>query len=349
MEQNPFSILQGIAGGYILSRCLHVVADLGVADVLEETPLTAADIAPLVGANTEALSRVLRLLAAHGVFQSQEGKYLHSPLSRMLRTDHPHSVRATVRNLGETSNWAAYQELEYSVRTGLPAGDKIYPGGTWAYKADHPEANSIFNQAMEIKARGQVANIIAAYDFSGFDVIGDIGGGHGHLLRAVLERVPTAKGVLFEQPHVIKELEDLASQRLILKSGDFFKDDLPVCDVYLLMEVIHDWDDDQSVSILKAVQRVAPPHSKILLIERVIPEDPGPDWSKVLDIHMLTVFGGRQRTRQEYEALLDKAGLSIEREITTRSDVSILEAATKNNLQKTVHKKETYVATSVLH
>jgi len=307
-----------------------VVAELGVADVLDETPLTATEIASAIGAHPEALNRVLRLLAAHGVFQLQGDKYIHTPVSRALRTDHPQSVRTTVRNIGSIKNWAIYQELEYSVLTGIPATEKVFPGGYWAYNAERPELNSIFNQAMEIKARAQVAGVIDTYDFSGLDVIGDIGGGHGHLLRAVLERVPTAKGVLFDQPHVIQEVGDLASERFMLKSGDFFKDDLPVCDAYLLMEIIHDWGDDEALKILKAVHRAALPHSKLLLIERIIPNDPGPDWTKILDIHMLTLFGGKQRTRQEYETLFDKAGFSLEREISTGSDVTILEAIAKN-------------------
>ncbi len=347
MEQNPLKTLQQLAGGFIISRCLHVVVDLGVPDVLGEDPLTAADIASLVGAHPETLHRVLRLLAANGVFQIEGDKYLHSPVSRMLRADHPHSLRASMRNLGKSINWESYKEMEYSVRTGLPAAEKVFSGGYWAYLAEHPEANSIFNEAMEIKARDQIAGVIATYDFSGFKVIGDIGGGHGHLLRAVLERAPSAKGVLFDQPHVIEEVGNLASERLILKSGNFFKDDLPVCDAYLLMEIIHDWGDDEALSILKAVHRVAPSYSKILLIERIIPDDPGPDWTKVLDIQMLTLFGGKQRTKQEYRALLDRAGLSIEREIDTQAGVSILEAASKNDRKWIGTEKENYISTSV--
>lgn len=327
IEPNPFSTLQQIAGGYCLPRCLHVVADLGVADVLDETPLTAADLASSVGAHPDALGRILRLLSAHGVFESQGDKFLHSPASRLLRTDHPQSMRAFARMFGLSINWATYGELGHSVRTGLPAGDKVIPGGFWAYFADHPEENGIFNQAMAAKAHGQVAGIIAAYDFSGFNVIGDIGGGRGHLLRAVLDRVPTAKGVLFDQPHVVEEPAGLASERLTLQSGDFFRDDLPVCDAYLLMEVIHDWGDDESVAILKAIRRVAPSHAKLLLIETIVPDDPGPDWSKMLDIHMLTLLGGKQRTRQEYEVLFDRAGFSFEREIDTGAGISILETA----------------------
>ncbi len=129
IETNPFSTLQQIAGGYCLPRCLHVIADLGVADVLGEIPLTAANLASAVGANPDALGRALRLLSAHGVFESQGDKFLHSPASRLLRADHPQSMRGFARMFGLGINWATYGELEHSIRTGLPAGDKVIPGG----------------------------------------------------------------------------------------------------------------------------------------------------------------------------------------------------------------------------
>lgn len=326
-EPNPFTTLQQIAAGYCLPRCLHVVADLGVADVLDETPRTAADLATSVGAHPDALGRVLRLLSAHGVFESQGDKFQHSAASRLLRTDHPQSMRSFARMFGFGINWATFGELEHSVRTGLPAGEKVLPGGFWAYFAEHPEKNSIFNQAMAAKAHGQVAAIVAVYDFSGFNLIGDIGGGRGHLLRAVLDSAPSAQGVLFDLPHVIEEAARVTSERLTLRSGDFFSGSLPVCDAYLVMEVIHDWGDEESVAILKAIRRAAPSHAKLLLIETIVPDSPGPDWSKMLDIHMLTLLGGKQRTRQEYGALFERSGFSVEREIDTGAGISIIEAA----------------------
>ncbi len=327
IEPSPFETLRQIAGGYCLSRGLHVVANLAVADKLDETPRTAAELAMSVGAHPEALGRVLRLLSAHGVFESRDGKFRHSPASRMLRTDHPQSMRDYVRMFGLPPFWAAFGEMEQSVRTGLPAGDKISAGGLWAYLAHHPEANAIFNATMVTKARAQIAGVLAAYDFSEFKRIGDIGGGRGHLLSAVLERVPTAKGVLFDLPHVVEGEAGPPSPRLTRQAGDFFKDELPACDAYLVMEVIHDWSDAESVSILKAIRRAAPSHAKLLLIEEMVPDDPGPAWSKVLDIHMLTLIGGKQRTRREYEALFDAAGFGFKREIDTGAGISILEAA----------------------
>ena len=326
-EANPFDTLQQMAAGYCLPRCLHMVANLGVADALEETPQTASDLAASVGAHPDALGRVLRLLAAHGVFEMQGGEtFRHTPASRLLRSDHPQSMLAFARMLGLPIIWSSFGAMEHSVRTGLPAAAEVFPGGFWEYLAQHPEEGRVFNAAMVAKAQGAVAGILASYDFSGFELIGDIGGGSGHLLRAVLDTAPTAKGVLFDLPHVIEEAAGMASERLTLQAGDFFRDALPSCDAYLLMEIIHDWADEESVAILQAVRRAAPSHAKVLLIERIVPDDPGPDWSKMLDIHMLALFGGHQRTRQEYEALLTKSGFVLLRDIDTRAGISILEA-----------------------
>ena len=324
---NPFDTLLQMAGGYCLPRCLHVVADLGIADALDETPRTASDLAASVGAHPDALGRVLRLLAAHGVFEMQGAEtFRHSSASQLLRSDHPQSMRAFARMLGLPIQWSSFGAMEHSVRTGLPAVAEVFPGGFWEYLAQHPEEGRVFNAAMVARAQGAVAGILASYDFSGFDLIGDIGGGSGHLLRAVLDTAPSAKGVLFELPHVIEEAADLASERLTLQAGDFFRDGLPSCDAYLLMEIIHDWADEEAVAILQAIRRAAPAHAMLLLIETIVPDDPGPDWSKVLDMIMLTLVGGRQRTQQEYEALLDQSGFVLEREIDTGAGISILEA-----------------------
>jgi hypothetical protein len=304
-----------------------MAANLGVADALDETPRTADDLAASVGAHPDALDRVLRLLAAHGVFQIQgDDKFSHSSASQLLRTDHPQSMRAFVQMFGLPILWSSFGAMEHSVRTGLPAASKVSPEGFWTYFAQHPEEGRVFNAAMVAKAHGAVAGILAAYDFSGFSLIGDIGGGSGHLLRAVLDAAPGARGVLFDLPQVIAEAAGVASARLTLQAGDFFRDPLPRCDAYLLMEIIHDWGDEESVAILRAIRRAAPAHAKLLVIETIVPDEPGPDWSKMLDIVMLTLLGGRQRTQQEYAELLAQSGFVLQREIDTRAGISILEA-----------------------
>ena len=326
MGANPFATLTHTAGGYCLPRSLHVVADLGVADALGEEPRTAAELAAAVGAHPDSLGRVLRLLAAHGVFEIQGDAVRHSPASRLLCSDHPQSMRAFAQMFGLPVFWATFEAMGHSVRTGEPATTEVFPDGFWAYLAEHPAAGRVFNAAMRAKAHGAVAGILAAYDFSGFSTIGDIGGGNGHLLRAILDAVPTAHGVLFDLPQVVEEAAGIASERLTLQDGDFFRDALPSCDAYLLMEIIHDWGDDESAAILRAVRQAAAPGAAVLVIEAIVPDDAGPDWSKMLDVHMLTLLGGRQRTQREYAALLAQSGFRFLREIDTGAGVSILEA-----------------------
>jgi len=323
---SPFETLEMIAGGACLPRSLHAVADLGVADALDEEPRTAAQLAKSVGAHPDSLARILRLLSAYGVFAMDGEKVRHSPASRLLRSDHPQSMRALARMFGLDVNWNAYSEFKHSVRTGLPATAKTLPRGFWAYFQENPEAGRIFNEAMVAKAQAQVPAVAAAYDFSRFDTIGDIGGGRGHLLQAVLKSNRSARGVLFDLPNVIQDAAAIAGDRIKLQAGDFFKDPLPACDAYILMEVIHDWADEESTAIFKAIRRATKPGATLLVIEQLVPNDPGPHWSKMLDIHMLTLVGGLQRTREEYEALLRRAGFSMVGERPTRSDVSILEA-----------------------
>ncbi len=322
---NPFDTLWSMATGYCLSRCLHTVADLGVADALDETPKTTADLAESVGANPDALGRILRLLASHGVFEMNDGMFGHSPASQMLRGDHPRSMRDHARMWGMPVFWRTFEAMGHSARTGLPAMPTVFPEGLWARFAEHPEEARVFNGAMVAKARGAISGILASYDFSGFAMIGDIGGGSGHLLRAVLDAAPDARGVLFDLPHVIEEAS-VSSERLELRGGDFFRDELPGCDVYLLMEIIHDWDDEKSVAILRAVRRAAVAGAKVLILESIVPEDSGPDRSKTLDIVMLTLLGGGQRTCEEYRELLERSGFALRREIDTKAGVSILEA-----------------------
>jgi hypothetical protein len=329
MTPTPHEVVMQMSAAWLLSRSLHVVADLGVADVLGETPQTAAALAQATGAHPQALERTLRLLSAHGVFATRDGMVSHTAGSRLLRTDHPQSLRSLVRMFGLPFNQGAYGFLEHSLRTGRPAVEKVAPAGMFTYLADRPQEARLFGEAMTAKARGHVAGILGAYDFSGFHVIGDIGGGHGHLLRAVLERAPAARGVLFDLPNVLREVGGLASERLLLQPGDFFSDPLPACDAYLLMEVIHDWGDEEAIAILKAVRAAAPAHARLLVIEQLVPDEPGPHWAKTLDVLMLAVTGGLQRTGQEYEALLASSGFRLERLIDTAGGIAIVEAVPK--------------------
>src|SRR3954471_8849664 len=323
---NPVDALLQLSAGYYVSRALHGVADLGVADVLGDTPQSTASLAAATSASPGALDRVLRLLALYGVFEYVDGVVGHTPASRLLRQDHPQSMRPLVRMFGLPGFWAAVGELGWAIKTGEPSANRALPDGLWGYLAQNPDASRIFGEAMTAKAQGHIGGIVNPYDFSTFKTIADIGGGRGHLIRAVIAATPGASGVLFDQPHVVKDAGLSASDRLHVVSGDFFNDPLPAADAYILMEVIHDWDDDASRRILRAVRRAAPPQAKLLLIEALLPNDSAPNWPTTLDIVMLTI-GGRQRTLSDYAELLSESGFAMTRDIDTHSGISIIEAS----------------------
>src|SRR5262245_37482448 len=327
MNDTPAETLLEVSMSHAIPRCLHVVADLGVADAIDAEPRTAEDLAAATGTNANALNRVLRALSAYKIFEARNGGWAHTPASRLLRSDHPQSMRSFVRMIGFPVYWDVFKSLEYTVRTGLSAGEKVVPGGMWNYLAENPEENRIFNEAMVGKAHAQVAGIIRAYDFSGFNSIADIGGGRGHLLQAVLATAPKAKGVLFDQPHVVEQASGIASDRLRLQAGHFFKDALPVCDAYLIMQVIHDWSDEEAARILRSIRRTAPDGAKLLLIESIIPEGSEPNWVTSMDLTMLTLLNGRERTEREYKALLSTAGFRLDRTIDVGLKTSIPESA----------------------
>ena len=307
IEQQPHEIVWTLTNAVVASKCLHVVAELGVADHVGNEPADVTELASRCGADSGALERVLHLLAAHGIFERQGAGYAHTEASRLLRSDHPMSMRAFSRMMGLPVFAATFENLEHSVRTGAPSVELVAPAGLWPYLQEHPGEAEIFGQAMTAKAAADIAAILAAYDFSRFGTIADIGGGRGHFLRAVLDAAPGAQGVLFDLPHVIESL-DVEHDRLTSQAGDFFVDPLPAAEAYVLMEVIHDWADAECVAILRAIRRAAAPGASVLVIEDVMPDDEADPRSQTLDIVMLAVTGGRERTASQLGELFDRAG-----------------------------------------
>jgi hypothetical protein len=319
---DPAKLVSDLSRGHIAARCLHIVAECGAADVIGPDGATPDAIAARTGLTADALDRMLRLLAAYGVFaHGPGGTYRHTPSSELLRSDHPSSIRSYVRMAGMPAYWDRLTELPSTARAGHPRYDMA---GLVEYYAAHPEESAIFNAAMVSKARTVLPAIAAGYDFSGFGTIVEVGGGRGHLLRAILERTSSARGVLFDLPQVIADAE--ASPRMTLLAGDLFVDPLPAADAYLLMDVIHDWDDRDAARILAAVRRAAHAQSRVLIIETLVPEAPGPHFGKMVDIIMMAVTGGRERTVSQYRALLAGAGFRLERVVPTASHHSVVEA-----------------------
>lgn len=322
---SPLDVILRTTGGYCVARALHVAADLGVADHIGGEGCSVDELARKTGADADALGRILRLLSAHGIFRADGDAVSHNPVSATLRTDHPQSARDLARMFGLPFVWETFEHFEHTVRTGRPAVEKALPEGVWAWLAERPEASAVFNGAMIGKSFGQVAAVVETFDFSRFRRIADVGGGRGHLLLAILDKYSAATGLLFEQPHVIDEVRGIASDRLQLQAGDFFTDELPNRDAYVLMEVIHDWADEKAVQILSTVRRSAPRGSALLLIEQLMPATPGPHWVKMLDVHMMALFAARQRSQSEYDGLAEQCGFRRVGVTDTPAGISVLE------------------------
>jgi len=319
---DPAALVADLSRAHIAARCLHVIADCGAADAIGDAGATPAEIATHTGFDADALDRMLRLLAAHGIFvRTADGRYEHTAASRLLRTDEPGSVRSYVRMGGLPAFWDRFTELGQTAREGQ---GRHHMASLVDYFAGHPEEAAIFNAAMVSKSRTVLPAVAAAYGFSAFATIADIGGGRGHLLKLILERTPRAHGVLFERQHVIADTEP--APRLELIAGDFFTDALPAADLYLLMEVLHDWDDADATGILGAVRRAARPGARVLIIEILVPDTPGPHAGKTRDIIMLAVTGGRERTQAQHATLLAASGFELTRVLPTASEYSLVEA-----------------------
>jgi C-methyltransferase len=325
-QQPPPDAIKALSTAGFAARCLHVVADLGVADRIGDQPVTISELASSCAADPDALDRVLRLLAAHGIFEWQHGSYSHTPSSRLLRSDDPMTMRPFAQMMGLPLYWGSLAEFKHSVQTGKPAVEILEPAGLWAYLQERPGEAEICGRAMTARASVDVGAVIAAYDFTRFRRIADIGGGRGHLLRAILEAAPGAEGILFDLPMVIDTLTAGDQPRLALHAGDFFADPLPSAESYILMKVLHDWADEQCVAILNAIRRAAPEGATVLVVEDLMPEDRADLGASIPDIVMLTMTGGRERTVDQLSNLFDAAGFEFVKVIDTRSSIHIVEA-----------------------
>lgn len=321
---DPAQTVTDLARAYWTSRCLHLVAELGVADALDEVPRTAAELAGKTGADANALHRVLRALVKHGIFELKDGRFAHNDASLLLRTGVPGSLRASARTFGLPLWWSAYGALGHSLKTGQPAVESVTGQNVFAYLGAHPEEAHSFAETMVAMSHRQIESILQAYDFRDARVIGDIGGGLGHLLKAVLDTSPQAQGVLFDRPEVIEKARAAPAERITYVAGDFFRDPIPACDLYLVKRVLHDWPDAQAAAILRNLRAGAPSGARILVLEGVLSEESLGPLAEV-DIEMLVMTGGRERTREDWDRVLGAADLSARRVLPAGPISSIIE------------------------
>src|SRR5215475_2588238 len=300
-----FAMLQMITGFWV-SRAIYVAAKLGLADLVKDSPKTANELARLTGTHSPSLYRALRALASVGVFTDDgQGRFAQTPLSETLRSDTPGSLRALAMvELGQ-EHYLAWGNLMHSVKTGEIAFDNLFKQSVWEYYARNPEDARNFNESMRGLSVMINAAVIKAYDFSGVDKIVDVAGGTGGLIGAILGAHPRMRGVLFDLPHVIAEagpMLDAAGvrDRCATAAGDFFGSVPEGGDVYAMKWIIHDWDDEKATSILKNIHRAMNEKGKLLLVEMVIPKGDQSDLSKLMDLEMMVMTGGRERTEAEF-------------------------------------------------
>lgn len=325
-KEHPAEPILLLATAYWASRCLHLVADFGIADALGDEPQPATALAAKTGTHPDGLHRVLRALANHGIFTLKDGRFSHNASSRLLRSDDPASMRSLARMMGLDFHWDVFRELGHSLKTGASAADKAIPGGLFEHLRMHPEDGRIFNEAMVGKSFGQIGPLLGAYDFTRFKTIGDIGGGVGHLLSAILKTAPAATGVLFDLPEVIAQAKSTPNPRVSYVAGDFFKDAIPPCDLYVMMTVIHDWSDTDSIAILKNVRAQAPAGARLLLAEAIIDESARGSFPIDLDIEMLVFASGRERTEGQWHGLLKEAGFKLVQAVPLAGITGLVEA-----------------------
>src|SRR5262245_7467627 len=317
VEAPPHAQLVQMAMGHWVSRIVHVAAALGLADLLAAGARTAEELAKPTGTQAASLYRLMRTLANLGILSERaDRRFALTPLGEALKTGAPGSARASILTIA--SDWwvRGFGELLYSVQTGKPGFEKTLGMPVFDWLAKNPREASLFSETMIGFHGEEPAAIAAAYDFSGLKTLADVGGASGHLLATVLGKNPRLRGILFDLPHVVRDAPALleargVASRVKIEAGSFFDRVPEGADAYLLSHIIHDWNEEQCLTILGHCRRVMRPSSRVLIIEMVLPAGNAPHPGKMLDMMMLVGPGGQERTEPEYRTLLNKVGLRL--------------------------------------
>lgn len=330
----PPAVMMQLVTGYWISQAVGVTARLGVADELVDGPRSSAELAVAVGADPAALYRVLRTLSSIGVFaEVSPGHFGLTPLGETLRSGVPGSMRDFAVAETAYGHWQPWGRMIDSVRTGRSTSRETLGIELWEWYSQNPNEAEYFSAAMGNLSEIASSEVVRVYDFSKARKIVDVGGAHGVLLSAILKSNPGARGVLFDLPHVIATAREAVeanglADRVDLVGGDFLRE-VPRGDLHLLKQIIHDWDDEHAVRILASCQKSLPPGAPLLLVEMLIPEDNSPSPAQPMDLNMLVMLSGRERTTQEYSDLLEATGFHLERVIPTHTPFYVIEAIRK--------------------
>lgn len=321
-----------MAGGHWLSKIMYAAAKLELADLLANGPKSAEELAGPTGTHAPSLHRLMRSLASFGILtETDNRRFALTSLGEALKKDAPGSAWASVVTMAGPRFVLAFEEILHSLRTGETGFDKAFGMPIFDFFAQHPDEASLFSQTMVGFHGGETPAVAAAYDFSQFETIVDVGGATGNMLSAVLSRHPSSRGILFDMEHVVADAPEFlekngVADRVTIESGSFFESVPEGGDAYIVSHIIHDWNEDQCLTILGNIRRAMKPDGKLLIVEFVLPEGDTPHLGKLVDMIMLVVPGGQERTPAEYDELLSKAGFKMTRVVPTESPVSIVEA-----------------------
>jgi len=329
---HPSTELMRLINSYQVSQALHVAAMLGISDHLKDGPKSYDSLAQVCGAHPRSLYRLLRALAAVGVFQeSNDKEFSLTPLGACLTSDAPASRRNYARWIGTPGLWRSWGNLLHSIKSGENATQFTLGVDSWTYRDQHPEEQAIFNSAMTGNSGSEAQAVIGAYDFSRFARIVDVGGGQGLLLQEILLACPAARGILFDQPRVIASVDQVLNsntlaQRIQTVAGSFFESVPDDGDAYIMKAILHDWDDSKSTEILRTCRRGMSPTASLIVIERVVgPPNENPE-GKFSDLNMMVQYAALERTHQEFRDLLESGGFEMAEVVPTRSPLSIIVA-----------------------
>jgi ubiquinone/menaquinone biosynthesis C-methylase UbiE len=315
-----------------VAHTIGAAAEFRLADHLAGGPLPSTEVARLAGTNADATRRLLRALASHGIFtETEPGVFANTPASDVLRSDVPGSMRPMLVYSFAQHTAEAWAALPHAVATGESAFRHAHGVGTWDYLQSHPEAAATFDAAMTSNSRREAAAILEAYDFGRFETLVDVAGGAGLLLASVLAKHERLRGVLFDLPHAIEHARAVVgaspvADRCKLVAGNAFDGVPEGADAYMMKHILHDWSDAESLRFLASIHRAARPGATLLVLDAVIEPGNGPQWAKLLDINMLVMTEGRERTEAEFEDLLRRGGFTLERVARTAAPICVLEA-----------------------
>jgi hypothetical protein len=326
----PERRMLSIAFAHLPARAVHVFASLGIADILAAGPKHADEIAQAVGAHASSLYRLLRFLSTIEIVEEADDmRFSLTTLGKTLCTQPVSVVRDNVLLMGSPTYWSAFGELPAQIQTGENAFQKIYGGSFFDYLTGHSREAALFHQAMDSMSKMSASAIAAAYDFSGFECVVDVGGGMGALLISILKRNPSLRGILFDAASVIasSDSEATLSNRLQKVAGDIFDEVPSDGDVYILNRVLHNWDDATSIRILRTCRCAISSQGRLLVIEMRPPEsrNAGNNWAG-LDLLMMLLFDGRERSQADFSKILHAADFSLTRVVGTKSPFCIVEA-----------------------